>query len=163
MKSADFERVLGLPACARSQHFAVHYVAGYPSPPRWRAPSRPAINPPDTSTLLATPASPRTEPDAAKLLDPTERATHWVGAAVPKRHAARSVTRSLLKRQIRAAVQRQTMASAATLNPGLWVVRLRARFDEGAYHSAVSEVFRSVTWHELTDVLRHAAQRVAKG
>ena len=48
--------------------------------------------------------------------------SRWLGLVIPKRHARRSVTRSLLKRQIRAAAARRGPNSAQ----GLWVVRLRA-------------------------------------
>ena len=48
----------------------------------------------------------------------------WLGCVVPKRHARRAVTRSLLKRQIRGAFDRH----AAALAGGLWLVRLRAPF-----------------------------------
>ena len=55
----------------------------------------------------------------------------WLGVLVPKRHARRAVTRSLLKREMRAGVVRQ----AQRLAPGLWVVRLRAPFDAGSFRA----------------------------
>lgn len=81
----------------------------------------------------------------------------WLGAVVPKRHARRSVTRSLLKRQIRAVVG----AHAPTLAGGLWVVRLRAPFDRSQFVSAASERLRSAAHDELTQLIGSAAQRAA--
>jgi ribonuclease P protein component len=55
---------------------------------------------------------------------------------VPKRHAKRAVTRSLLKRQVRGAFER----CAHLLPAGIWLVRLRAPFVsgvKGGVHSAV--------------------------
>ena len=53
----------------------------------------------------------------------------WVGAVVPKRHARRAVTRSLIKRQIYAAAERHRDRIA----PGLWIVRLRSPFDRAEF------------------------------
>jgi len=77
----------------------------------------------------------------------------WVGAVVPKRHARRSVTRSLLKRQIYAAAERHRR----TLAPGLWIVRLRAPFEREQFPSAASVALRRAVRAEL-DVLLGGAQ-----
>ena len=81
----------------------------------------------------------------------------WLGAVVPKRHAKRSVTRSLLKRQIRSAVK----GFDARLAGGLWVVRLRAPFDRKIFVSAGSEALKRAARDELEQLLANAAQRVA--
>lgn len=78
----------------------------------------------------------------------------WWGAVVPKRHARRSVTRSLLKRQIRAAVDRQP-----ALPGGLWVVRLRSPFAREQFPSAASEALRRAARDELDAVLGAALRR----
>ena len=83
----------------------------------------------------------------------------WLGAVVPKRHARRSVTRSLLKRQIRAAVSDH----AAALGGGLWVVRLRAPFDRARFASAASDELKRVVRSELEGLIGSAAQRVGPG
>ena len=88
---------------------------------------------------------PRSAPDAV-----------WLGAVVPKRHARRSVTRTLLKRQIRSAVAGQQVALAA----GLWVVRLRAPFDRAVFVSAASDALRQAARDELQQLMASAAQRV---
>lgn len=79
----------------------------------------------------------------------------WLGMVVPKRHAKRAVTRTLLKRQIKAAMDLQAPAL-----PGLWVVRLRAPFDRTVYVSAASKALSAVAREELTRVLQAAAHRL---
>ena len=83
----------------------------------------------------------------------------WLGAVVPKRHARRSVTRNLLKRQIRQAAQSQ--AERCALPHGLWVVRLRSPFDRERYPSAASNTLRDDAGRELAEVMAAAARRVA--
>jgi ribonuclease P protein component len=78
----------------------------------------------------------------------------WLGAVVPKRHARRAVTRSLLKRQIRAAVARLDQ-----LDGGLWVVRLRAPFAREEFKSAASDALAAAARAELDAVLLAATLR----
>jgi ribonuclease P protein component len=78
----------------------------------------------------------------------------WLGAVVPKRHARRAVTRTLLKRSIRQAVA----ARADALPAGLWVVRLRAGFDRTLYPSAASEALREAARTELRALFERAAR-----
>jgi ribonuclease P protein component len=77
----------------------------------------------------------------------------WLGVVVPKRHARRSVTRSLLKREMRAGVARRAHQLAA----GLWLVRLRAPFDTGLFVSAASAALRSAARSELDALLSDCA------
>lgn len=79
----------------------------------------------------------------------------WLGLVVPKRHAKRAVTRTLIKRQMRAVMQ----AQASQLSSGLWVLRLRAPFDRQAFISAASERLRRVVHDELTLLVQRAAAR----
>jgi len=81
-------------------------------------------------------------------------AAHWLGSVIPKRHARRSVTRSLLKRQIRSALVRH----CATLPRGLWLVRLRAPFTPAAFPSAASAALRQAAHDELEQLLARAAR-----
>ena len=81
----------------------------------------------------------------------------WLGCVVPKRHARRAVTRTLLKRQIRGA------AEHAALPPGLWVVRLRAGFDRVAFPSAASDSLRLAAREELDMLLAKASTQAAAG
>jgi len=79
--------------------------------------------------------------------------SHWFGLVVPKRHAKRAVTRTLLKRQLRAAMHRQ----AGSLPPGLWVLRLRAPFDRTLFISPASEQLRECAHDEIAGLLERAA------
>jgi ribonuclease P protein component len=142
VRPADFERVLAAPAKARSAHFAVHHLAIRPSVAR-----SPGIH--GSSTDLST-------GDSSFKEDPVDGwggSDLWLGTVVPRRHARRSVTRSLLKRQIRAAVSRESRLPA-----GLWVVRLRAPFDRQQFISAASEALRRVARTELEALLADAAR-----
>jgi ribonuclease P protein component len=78
----------------------------------------------------------------------------WLGTVVPKRHARRAVTRSLLKRQMRAAV----LAHADSMAPGLWVVRLRSGFDRTRFASAASTVLAGAARNELDRLLLRCAE-----
>ena len=76
---------------------------------------------------------------------------------VPKRHARRSVTRSLVKRQIREAVRRHAIGLPA----GDWVLRLRAPLDRVAYASAASQALGLALRQEVDSLLRDAVSRYA--
>lgn len=76
----------------------------------------------------------------------------WAGCVIPKRHAKRSVTRGLLKRQVRAALARH----ALTLPQGLWLVRLKAPFTTAQFPSAASDALRLAARAELDALLARA-------
>jgi ribonuclease P protein component len=146
VQTADFERVLGTPSRARSVHFAVHHVA-----------SRPLRNAPKPARLIE--LSTDDAPDGRTPVDdwggtPAVPAW-WLGMVVPKRHAKRAVTRTLLKRQMRAAMERHS----ARLDSGLWVLRLRTPFDRQQFPSASSAALRAAVLAELDSVLARAARR----
>lgn len=149
VRSADFERVLGTRPRARSAHFALHHLAA--------ALLKPATSPAETELSTARvalqPGAVDELPAQSLPCDPRV----WLGSVVPKRHARRSVTRSLVKRQIRGAVARH----GATLTAGLWVVRLRAPFDVRLFPSAASEALRRVARAELDALLADAARSSA--
>ncbi len=151
VRSADFERVLRTRTRASSVHFAVHHVADRPS-----SPAKPSPKPAEGKLSTGEGSLPALPVDdsVATTLD-----TLWLGAVLPKRHARRSVTRSLLKRQIRAVVTDH----AAALSGGLWVVRLRAPFDKARFASAASDELKRVARAELEGLIGSAAQRVAAG
>ncbi len=73
----------------------------------------------------------------------------WLGCLVPKRQARRAVTRSLLKRQARAAFARH----AARLPRGLWLLRLRQPFAAEQFPSAASEALARAVRAELDQLL----------
>jgi ribonuclease P protein component len=80
---------------------------------------------------------------------------HWLGAVIPKRHARRSVTRNLLRRQIRAVMSDQL----ETLPAGLWLVRLRSPFAKAEFVSAASPLLRQAARAELQQLFTRAAQQ----
>ena len=92
---------------------------------------------------------------------PQPAARVWLGTVVPKRHARRAVTRSLIKRQVRSAVQRLD-ATRQPLAPGLWVVRLRAPFDRAVFTSAASAALRGAAREELDALLARCQARPAQ-
>ncbi len=144
VRAADFERVLKSGSQSRSPHFAVHHLSANPSRP--------------TKALAASFAvklSTAAETAGATAVDDRPPKSVWLGVVVPKRHARRSVTRTLLKRHIRAAMLRQQ--SPAT---GLWVVRLRAPFDPLGFPSAASLALAEAAAAELDRVLGSAALRL---
>jgi ribonuclease P protein component len=147
-RSADFERVLRTPTRARSAHFAAHHVGDSPSPPA--RPARLA-----RAAKLSTTAVPAGTVPVDDLISSAPPAGLWLGAVVPKRHAKRAVTRSLLKRQIRSAIAE----TADALSAGLWVIRLRAPFDVAQFPSARSQALRDAARDELRQLLASAAQR----
>lgn len=159
LRSADFERVLRTRSRAKSAHFALHHVADAPSrPPKSVSKS---ITVPVVTELSTVPAPYRTtavddfsvNPDLPAAPVAGEVLGLWLGAVVPKRHARRAVTRSLVKRQIRAAVT----SRAGSLRSGLWVVRLRAAFDRASFPSAASSALQRALRDELDGLLAGAA------
>ena len=82
----------------------------------------------------------------------------WLGLVVPRRHARRAVTRSLLKRQMRSAMA--DAVAGSPLPPGLWVLRLRAPFDRAQFASAASSALRDSARSELRLLLQRAAEPV---
>ena len=141
VQKADFERALGRPARARSSHFAVHHVLAGPTPP-----FRPA------SKVLSTDLSTTPALVCPQAVDDSLRG-HWIGCVVPKRHARRAVTRSLLKRQIRGVFDQH----AARLPAGQWLVRLRQPFGVAAFPSASSQALRRAARDELHSLFARAA------
>jgi ribonuclease P protein component len=136
LRKSDFERVLAVPPCSRSAHFAVHYLHARPS-----GPARLVGDNLSTS-------------DAQKLTQPVDNLVsgHWLGNVIPKRHAARSVTRNMLRRQVRGAMAKHM----ARLRPGLWLVRLRQPFPSTAFVSADSAALRSAASAELDRLFERA-------
>jgi ribonuclease P protein component len=151
-RAVDFERVLKTSSQARSPHFAVHHSASVPSVPK-----KPTAKSADAQLSTSIAAEAVTPVDDTVAGQPGKALTQgvWLGMVVPKRHAKRAVTRTLLKRQIKAVMELQDPAP-----PGLWVVRLRAPFDRAVYVSAASKALSAVAREELTIVLNSAAQRL---
>jgi ribonuclease P protein component len=147
VKPVDFERVLSVRRRAATAHFAVHHLLAVPSAPRGPG-ARPS--PAELSTIVVLDGELPVD-DLRSQGPPAEQA--WVGAVVPKRHARRAVTRSLIKRQIYSAAER----FRDRLGPGLWIVRLRSPFDRVRFVSAASPVLRHDARAELDALLEAAA------
>jgi len=141
--STAFVRVLGSRSRASTSHFAVHHLPERPSGRPGRSQASAAA---DLSTTLGTVGE-------GPVDDLSAPAFRQIGAVVPKRHARRAVTRSLIKRQIYAASGRH----AEALAHGLWVVRLRAPFDRAQFPSAASAALRRVARAELEALFTAAA------
>jgi len=145
--SADFERVLGSRSRASTPHFAVHHLPEAPEVAR---------RPPDE--VRTRNLSTESGKSGARPVDDTlPAASRRLGVVVPKRHARRAVTRSLLRRQIYAAGGRH----ADALPRGLWIVRLRAPFDRSRYASAASRALRDAARTELDELFRAASRHAA--
>jgi ribonuclease P protein component len=156
VRSADFERVLGTPSRARSPHFAVHHLADSPSLPARRLPKDPSTGSSTGMADLST-GDAQIHPQLVDDAVPDRPAAAWLGYVVPKRHARRAVTRTLLKRQIR-----QVFGTLPTLPPGLWVVRLRLPFDRKQFPSASSDALRSAARAELLELIRKISAAQAR-
>jgi ribonuclease P protein component len=175
VRPADYVRVLATPMRLRSPHFAVHHLDGRPLPlkrPMARAAVLPepaatshALVTASLSTELSTGADLSTAPDvddlqlrgsAALVETPMTQPgfDRWLGLVVPKRHARRAVTRTLVKRQIR----NVAAACAPQLEPGLWVVRQRSPFDPKQYPSAASDALKEAAREELRVLFERAVR-----
>ncbi len=142
VKSVDFERVLRMRSRAATVHFAVHHLVDSPVLATGGAGKLSTI-------LVSSGASPVDDSSMGGV----PVGLSWVGAVVPKRHAKRAVTRSLLKRQIYAAAERYR----GRLAPGLWIVRLRSPFDRAQFPSAASDALRRGARVELEALLDAAS------
>jgi ribonuclease P protein component len=181
VRPADYVRVLATPMRLRSAHFAVHHLVGRPLPAR--RPSGPAADGCEAaaadpssdngghalvtaslSTELSTGGADACGGDVddshvqcPRTLVETPSpggVERWLGLVVPKRHARRAVTRSLMKRQIR----HIAAACAAQLEPGLWVVRQRHPFDVKQFPSAASDALKEAARTELRALFERAVR-----
>lgn len=178
VRPADYVRVLATPMRLRSPHFAVHHLVGRPLPLKRAMPRAasavPAIvepqdgvvtgNSPVTASLctelstapeLVPPqgVDDSQDPGPSQLVEtPTDE--RWLGLVVPKRHAKRAVTRTLVKRQIR----HVAAACAPQLEPGLWVVRQRSPFDPKQFPSAASDALKEAARAELRALFDRAVR-----
>lgn len=145
---ADFERLLATRSRTRSAHFAVHHVAAGPLPPHKpvRAGGTAELSTGQADNLCA-------------AVDDLPADAHWLGCLVPKRHARRAVTRSLLKRQMRAVFGDH----ANRLPAGVWMLRLHAGFPVAAFPAAASAALQAAARHELQALLTRVAGAPAAG
>jgi ribonuclease P protein component len=173
VRPADYVRVLATPMRLRSPHFAVHHLVGRPLPLK-RPMARSVVASEDSSAVVAAETTGRApvtarlstelstgvsdasdkvvddsqDPGPQTLVEtptPAGGLDRWLGLVVPKRHAKRAVTRTLVKRQIR----NVATACAPQLEPGLWVVRQRSPFDPKQFPSAASDALKEAARAEL--------------
>lgn len=163
LRSEDFVRVLGTRSRVSSPHFAVHHLAESPAS---RCRSNPTLLPQlplavELSTGRATAGELSVDDLSREVSDDGPSAPQggvWLGTVVPKRHARRAVTRSLLKRQMH-----QAAASRGPQLPaGIWVLRLRAPFDRSEFPSAASDVLKRLAGAELVRLLDAAVAKSDK-
>ncbi|MBW8777704.1 MAG: ribonuclease P protein component [Burkholderiales bacterium] len=182
VRPADYVRVLATPMRLRSPHFAVHHLAGRPLPLK-RPMARGLALSEESDGALATAEAGRA-PVTARLSTelstghpdpfmqgvddsqdpgpfalgetptPAGGLNRWLGLVVPKRHARRAVTRTLVKRQIR----HVAAACASGLEPGLWVVRQRSPFDPKQFPSAASDALKEAARDELRALFERAVR-----
>lgn len=150
LRSADFQRVLAVAPRSRSAHFAAHHLLACPSLPG-KASKKPVATELSTGDALSCPPP---VDESAVTVPENAPAGRWLGLVVPKRHARLSVTRSLLKRQMRAVMS----CHAQALPPGLWVLRLKAPFDRQKFSSAASPPLQRAAGDELQLLLQRAAE-----
>lgn len=142
LTAADFEKALRLKPCAKSVHFFVHHLPA-------TALSQSLLRPPHCAELS-------TGDPGVQNVAQGQASGHAVvlGMVVPKRHAKRSATRSLLKRHIRATFSEQLQR--AGFRGGGWVVRLRLPIDRAKFCSAQSLALASSMREELTGLMKRA-------
>lgn len=171
VKPADFQRVLAVVPRSRSAHFTAHHLAAEPA----RVRAGVALGHTGANAAAGPELSTGDAPSCPPLVDDRPAAApagHWLGLVVPKRHARRAVTRTLLKRQMRQAMADSLAWSCAGgaagaqtaggLPPGLWVLRLKAGFDRKLFPSAASQALRAAVRDELQHLLARAAGRPAR-
>ncbi len=142
-RASDYKRVLARAPAAVNRHFAVHG----PASPLGRDFGLGSGKELSTGDAQAFPLS----VDKPRPLNPDSGTCQavWLGMVVPKRFARDSVTRSLMKRQIRVGMRRH----AAHIPAGVWVIRLRAAFDPVKYISAASTGLRAAVRNEVETLL----------
>lgn len=182
VRPADYVRVLATPMRLRSPHFAVHHLAGQPLPlrrppacatagseactaasagdERGHAPVTASLST-ELSTAPAETSDGGVDDAHEQCLEamvetpmPAGGVLRWLGLVVPKRHARRAVTRTLVKRQIRNVVA----ACAPQLEAGLWVVRQRHPFDVKQFPSAASDALKQAARAELRALFERAVR-----
>ena len=141
-RPADFESVLATPVKARSAHFAAHHLPRCPDGRKRRAHR-------SDGEQLST-----GDPDrCAQAVDDVFASSWWFGVIVPKRHARKAITRSLLRRQMKGALARHHTRLAR----GMWLLRLRSPFDPQQFSAAASAALAGAARAELDGLLTRAA------
>lgn len=142
---------------ARTAHFSLHVLLRSPRTPAGTqaGPAAPATDAVAIGVELSTGSS----EGVNVLVDDSADAgpLNWrLGLVLPKKQARRSVTRSLMRHQARAAFGRHAprVQAAGRHGPEVdgWVVRLRAPFDRQQFPSAASEALSAAVRQELDEL-----------
>nr|WP_273473178.1 ribonuclease P protein component [Sphaerotilus sulfidivorans] len=167
-----FEAVMAVRPCARTARFMVHHL---PLPLPMPAPID-QVDPVASGMVLPVDKSdghaiaPAVDNSVEKSVDesvekvvenlfvPGQSTSLRLGLVVPKRHARRAVTRTLVKNQLRDAMRRHL----PHLAPGDWVLRLRAPIDRARFPSARSEALAAELRGEIDRLLADAMRRTAR-
>lgn len=146
-KPSEFQEVLAFRPVAKSHHFSLHYRRANCSP----LPSL-AVENPELSTGATVVTHQAVDDRSINALADT---AVYLGLVIPKRHARRAVTRSLIRRQAKTLVslRRQQLAQ------GAWVLRLRQPFDRNLFPSAASEALKLAVRTELHGLLDQIADQ----
>lgn len=144
--AARFESAMSVRPLARTAHFMVHHRVHGGLSSKLSTGDRPA------------PSEAVEDPVDNSVDDRREMSTLQLGLVVPKRHARRSVTRTLVKAQIRSGMRRHLDSLVA----GDWVVRLCAPIDRKQFPSARSQALAALLQAELDTLLGDAARRARR-
>ena len=157
--SKVFQRVLALRPCVTTRYFAIHFLPD-PICSRNELQNAPEA---ELSTLdlnyHAKSVDNIVDGVGYKpgVISQLQACQLYLGLVVPKRFARRAVTRSLIKRQIRATFQAYIQSSGLNQSghgSGAWVVRMRAGFDLQQYPSAASSALRARLRAELQNLFQ---------
>lgn len=166
LKAADFQKALGSRPVSRTTHFVLHAL-----PALRVAEAAKAVAAPDALAVTA-PLSTDEAEQADVCVD--EGIVHltssgpeaWrLGLVLPKKQARRSVTRSLLRHQVRESLRRHAPEVWATGrhtdSVDGWVVRLKAPFDRQLFPSAASRALNIAVRAELDELWSRLARSTA--
>ena len=153
----DFQRAMAQPWLAKTPHFALHHLDGAVQR-RCGAAKGGGLSSGATADMNRPVDNPFENPVDKSVDEPTQ--TAWAGYVVPKRHARRSVTRNLIRRQMRQVLADQQRGSEG-LPGGIWVLRLRQGFEPSQFPGAASTPLRRAVREELQQVVGTALKRLA--
>lgn len=162
----DFQRAMAQPWLAKTPHFALHHLKGEVR--RRGAAARDKGLSSGLRPVAGEPVDNPLENPVDKWVDSSVDGSPggalpvaWAGYVVPKRHARRSVTRNLIRRQMRQALADQQRGPEG-LPAGIWVLRLRSGFDVAQFPSAASTPLRHAVREELRQVMGSAIKRLGE-
>lgn len=165
LKAADFQRALGSRPVSRTAHFVLHALPHVVQGPLVDDPSATHL-PLELSTSAV--AATQVLVDDLVTIEPGPGVSAWrLGLVLPKKQARRSVTRSLIRHQIREALRRYAPIVRAQGRFGDevdgWVVRLKAPFDRQQFPSAASKALQLLVRQEMDELWSRLAKPASAG